>query len=71
MKIGFDAKRLFNNTSGLGNYSRTLVGSLAVEYPGDTYVLFTPKRKLRVDFLPAENVRVETPRGMYKLSGTL
>ena len=71
MKIGFDAKRLFNNTSGLGNYSRTLVGSLAVEYPGDTHVLFTPKRKLRVDFLPAENVRVETPRGMYKLSGGL
>ena len=42
MKIGFDAKRLFSFfTSGLGNYSRTLVGSLAVEYPGDTHVLFT------------------------------
>ena len=29
MKIGFDAKRLFNNYTGLGNYSRTLVKNYA------------------------------------------
>ena len=39
MKIGFDAKRLFNNRSGLGNYSRTLVGQLVRNHPQDSIVL--------------------------------
>src|SRR5690242_12406739 len=43
MKIGFDAKRAFLNQSGLGNYSRTLIKSLAHYYPGNKYLLFTPK----------------------------
>lgn len=42
MKIGFDAKRLFHNGTGLGNYSRSLVKSLRSLYPENTYVLFTP-----------------------------
>lgn len=39
MKIAFDAKRLFNNTSGLGNYSRDLVRILATYYPDNEYIL--------------------------------
>lgn len=42
MRIGFDAKRLYNNFTGLGNYSRTLVGNLSAFYPGDEYCLYTP-----------------------------
>lgn len=42
MKIGFDAKRIFHNFRGLGNYSRTLVESLVKHYPENEYVLFTP-----------------------------
>lgn len=42
-RIGFDAKRLFNNFTGLGNYSRTLVANLAAYYPEHAYFLFTPK----------------------------
>ncbi len=43
MQIGFDAKRLLNNRSGLGNYSRTLIQDL-LEYTEDiTCHLFTPK----------------------------
>lgn len=42
-RIGFDAKRLFNNFTGLGNYSRTLVANLATYYPEHAYFLFTPK----------------------------
>lgn len=42
MNIGFDAKRLFNNTTGLGNYSRTLVRNLSQFYPQHRYHLFTP-----------------------------
>lgn len=45
MKIGFDAKRLFNNFTGLGNYSRTLVHNLQTYYPQDEYYLYTTKVK--------------------------
>ena len=44
MKIGFDAKRAFHNTTGLGNYSRTLISSLVTNYPGHDYYLFNPKK---------------------------
>ena len=43
LRIGFDAKRLFNNTTGLGNYSRTLVSKLKTVYPENKYLLYTPK----------------------------
>lgn len=66
MKIGFDAKRLFNNTSGLGNYSRTLVRRLVGGYPQDEFTLFTPKARLEVDFLPASNVQTVFPEGLWK-----
>ncbi len=33
MRIGFDAKRLYNNFTGLGNYSRTLAGNLHHYFP--------------------------------------
>lgn len=43
MKIGFDAKRLFNNFTGLGNYSRTLVRNLQKYFPENEFHLYTPK----------------------------
>ena len=42
MRIAFDAKRLFHNTTGLGNYSRDLVGNLAHFYPENEYYLYSP-----------------------------
>lgn len=45
MNIGFDAKRLFNNFTGLGNYSRTLLANLAEFFPEHTYHLYSPKTK--------------------------
>ncbi len=45
MKIGYDAKRLFCNTTGLGNYSRTLVHNLQKHAPQNEYYLYTPKQK--------------------------
>jgi len=42
MKIGYEAKRVFQNFSGLGNYSRNLINLLAKYYPENTYVLFAP-----------------------------
>ena len=43
MKIGFDAKRAFFNSTGLGNYSRTLLSSLGRQFPGNQYFLYSPK----------------------------
>lgn len=45
MKIGFDAKRAFLNTSGLGNYSRNTLNALYNYYPKNRYILFTPEIK--------------------------
>jgi len=43
MHIGFDAKRAFHNSTGLGHYSRTLIRSLAEYYPQHRYFLFNPR----------------------------
>ena len=43
MRIGIDAKRAFNNKTGLGNYARWLIAQLIKYYPEHEYYLFTPK----------------------------
>jgi glycosyltransferase involved in cell wall biosynthesis len=43
MKIGFDAKRAFLNSSGLGSYSRNTLYALNFYFPEYSYVLFTPE----------------------------
>jgi len=45
MKIGFDAKRIYHNYTGLGNYSRDLVSVLAKYKKDNTYFLYNPKKK--------------------------
>jgi glycosyltransferase involved in cell wall biosynthesis len=42
MFIGLDAKRLYNNFTGLGNYSRTLLHNLLHFASGNNYFLYTP-----------------------------
>jgi len=44
MVIGFDAKRYFNNRTGLGNYSRSMVAAFLKNHPENKYVLFAPGR---------------------------
>jgi len=41
MRIGFDAKRAFLNTSGLGNYSRNTINALQRFSKNNQYVLYT------------------------------
>jgi len=45
MKIGYDAKRFFLNNTGLGNYSRWLIRTVASLYPDNSYLLYTTKIK--------------------------
>lgn len=42
MNIAFDAKRITTNVTGLGNYSRYIVGALAEYYPESNYLLCSP-----------------------------
>jgi len=53
MKIGFDAKRAYQNYTGLGNYSRDLIEHLIEFYPENEYRLFAPKEddNPRLNFL--------------------
>jgi len=45
MRIGFDAKRLYCNFTGLGNYSRSLLKNLGEFYSDNEYYLYTPEVK--------------------------
>ena len=72
MKIGFDAKRLFNNFTGLGNYSRFVVSALLDHAPGNDYLLYTPKQRKHPEINAITNrneVSVITPRSLYKFFG--
>ena len=47
MKIAYDAKRFFHNTSGLGNYSRDVIRILATFYPENQYFLLNKNKSER------------------------
>ena len=63
MKIGFDAKRAFNNSTGLGNYSRLVILSLLKNFPEHQYYLFTPTidEKFKNTFSEYNNVEIIAP----------
>lgn len=48
LHIGFDAKRLFYNRTGLGNYSRDLIRTLLHFFPENTYSLFSNSKRASV-----------------------
>jgi len=58
MKIGFDAKRAFHNSTGLGNYSRDLISILAEKHSNNEYVLYNTKPK-KIDRLKDYNNIIE------------
>lgn len=65
MKIAFDAKRFFHNTSGLGNYSRDLIRILSQYYPENEYLLLNKNSSERGrEILEKTNVKfVPTSKG--------
>lgn len=69
MKIAFDAKRLFHNYTGLGNYSRTLVQNLATYFPEEHLHLFTPEvteNERTSFFLQQEQIHVHESKSRIK-----
>lgn len=67
MTIGYDAKRAFRNNSGLGNYSRMVIGGVAMH--GTECVLYTPGVTGRHEqyFDGMERVQVCEPKGLWRL----
>ncbi|WP_143310011.1 glycosyltransferase family 4 protein [Chitinophaga vietnamensis] len=65
MKIGFDAKRAFQNNTGLGNYSRTLISSLAADFPENEYYLFAPKLTTMYQWNNRPNMHTVVPEKAY------
>lgn len=61
MKIGFDAKRAFLNRTGLGNYSRWLIGALVKYQPENQYLLYTPKVKPGI-YTPPAITQTKSPK---------
>lgn len=57
MNIGFEAKRVFHNKTGLGNYSRDLIRLLSQYFPENNYYLYNPKKAKQNLFL-ANNINV-------------
>jgi glycosyltransferase involved in cell wall biosynthesis len=63
MRIGFDAKRVFFNTTGLGNYGRDVLRVLHRHHPEHALVAYTPG-KGRVAFDLGDRFEVREPRGL-------
>ena len=64
MKIGFDAKRAFNNAAGLGNFSRSTIATLAYQYPNDSYFLFHPGNTKPLFIAPEDSTEIQ-PDGFW------
>ena len=70
MRLGFDAKRLFLNDRGLGNYARNLLYGLVKYHPQHEYFLYTPKQHDKLvdeKFLADSQVQVRLPAGMGRV----
>ena len=63
MRIGFDAKRAFNNYSGLGNYSRYIISNICRFFPENDCFLYTPSVADPDLFIEPEGVTLRQARG--------
>lgn len=66
MRIGFDAKRAFNNYTGLGNHARILLNAMMRDYPGNDYYLFTTKANEKLADELNGDYKIVLPQGRYQ-----
>ncbi len=62
-RLGYDAKRIFHNRTGLGNYGRDLIRILSANYPAHHYLLYNPKPAREALFKPSGTVEERLPQG--------
>lgn len=71
MRIAFDAKRAFENSTGLGNYSRMLIDQLIADFPVNEYYLMAPRQTTVYRPQQSPNVHVITPSGIGEVFPSL
>ena len=73
MIIGFDAKRAFQNQTGLGNYSRMLICGLAQQYQNVRSFLYAPDMsgEYKSYFSGYANISTRQPSGIDRHMPTL
>jgi glycosyltransferase involved in cell wall biosynthesis len=59
MRLGFDAKRVFHNTTGLGNYGRDVLRILRARFPGHGYFAYSPRPSAAPAVAAAEGAALE------------
>ena len=68
MNIGFDAKRITHNATGLGNYGRFIIRILSKYYPDNMYTLYSPsqgKERLRLQVEGLPHVKFRYPENLF------
>lgn len=68
MIIGFDAKRIVRNATGLGSYSRTLINSLTAADADTRFILYAPDEghdDLRQQIAEQPNVTFHIPQSTF------
>jgi glycosyltransferase involved in cell wall biosynthesis len=66
MKIGFDGKRITQNFTGLGNYSRYILHILDEYYPTNKYSIFTnSKPKANFSFTKSSSIRFHYSKNQF------
>jgi len=66
MRIGFDAKRAFNNVAGLGNFSRNSISALVRQYPDNEYFLFNPGNRKPLFIAPESSIELNPENFWWK-----
>lgn len=68
MNIGFDAKRITHNGTGLGNYGRFIIRVLSASYPQNIYNLYSPSQgqeRLRNQLKDCTHVNFHYPDSFF------
>jgi glycosyltransferase involved in cell wall biosynthesis len=72
MKIGFDAKRAYHNSRGLGTYSREVIRLMSSFHPENEYYLFNPKEGSKIKYAtPSNCVEVNPGSVVFKMIPSL
>ena len=65
MRISYDAKRIFHNNTGLGNYGREVIRILHQKSNIEHFFLFNTKKSDLKNGLPKDKVSIVYPKGWF------
>ncbi len=65
MRIGYDAKRIFHNNTGLGNYGRDIIRILHKYSTIDSFILYNTKPTVNLRLEPLSRTIVKYPKSWF------